>query len=473
MSEERNIINYTAADIEKYWKGKLSAAEMHAMEKAAMDDPFLADALEGYKNTNQPGADVDSLKERLDKRVATAIPFLSLKRKRFTWVRAAAAIIIIVGVGLLVQQLVFKNQTEKSIADLKNKEKKSESVANNSPIKPDSVYGDVKKQSETKSDTLVTNQRQKTLITPDPGSYVISTIDTSKKSSESDNDLKSTEYKTVPAESAQVLANAEKKEAPVKTQTDLKSQADFGRTLNDSTSDVKARRFNASMSVAKPKANEGYLYNDKLNSVGWSNSYNYRVVDPQNNPVPFANVLNTRDSIGTYTDIRGTFNLLSSDSVLNVQIRSLGYNAANYKLVPSNVQSGNVVLKGDLVLKEDAGIERFVQQNRKVVSSVSRKDSAEIVEPEVGWGNYNTYIANNIQIPDNVRPKNTRSDVELSFDIDKTGQPINIKVTKSSQCKKCDDEAVRLLKEGPKWKRKGKKSKATVSIAVDQSADQK
>ena len=64
MSEEKNIINYTAADIEKYWKGKLSAAEMHAMEKAAMEDPFLSDALEGYKNANL--ADLDSLKERLE-----------------------------------------------------------------------------------------------------------------------------------------------------------------------------------------------------------------------------------------------------------------------------------------------------------------------------------------------------------------------------------------------------------------------
>jgi TonB family protein len=166
--------------------------------------------------------------------------------------------------------------------------------------------------------------------------------------------------------------------------------------------------------------------------------------------------------VGTYTDIRGNFNLVSSDSILHVQIRSLGYDAANYKLVPSNAQSG------DLVLKEDERKETLVQQNRKVVSSVSRKDSAEIEEPEVGWGNYNTYVANNIKIPDNVRPKNIQNDVELSFDVDKTGVPINIKVIRSSQCKECDEEAIRLLKEGPKWKRKGKKSKATVSIAVDQ-----
>ena len=45
MSENNYHINYSASDIEKYWKGQLSAAEMHSMEKAAMDDPFLADAI--------------------------------------------------------------------------------------------------------------------------------------------------------------------------------------------------------------------------------------------------------------------------------------------------------------------------------------------------------------------------------------------------------------------------------------------
>ena len=75
--------------------------------------------------------------------------------------------------------------------------------------------------------------------------------------------------------------------------------------------------------------------------------------------MPFANVMNTRDNVGTYTDIRGNFNLVSSDSVLNVQIRSLGYNAANYKLVPSNVQSG------DLVLKEDERKEDILRKIKK------------------------------------------------------------------------------------------------------------
>jgi TonB family protein len=455
VSEEKNIINYTAADIEKYWKGKLSATEMHTMEKAAMDDPFLADALEGYKDASL--ADLDSLKERLDKRVGALVPILNLKRKRFTWVRAAAAIIIIIGIGLLVQQLVFNDRNRNSIADLEKKERQSESAANKNSINPDSIkdsiQGDVKSQSA--SDTL--EPRKKISVTMNSDNYAFTPRDTIRKTHWSDTALKKGETETIPAGTAQAIASAERKDELAKEKVDFKT------TIDDSTKTLNDKKFSTASSVAKPNANQEYFYKRNVGVSGpeLNNKYNYRVVDAQKNPVPFANVLNTGDNIGTYTDIRGNFNLVSSDSVLNVQIRSLGYNAANYKLVPSTVQSG------DLVLKEDERKETFAQ-NKKVVSSLSRKDSAEIEEPEVGWGNYNTYVANNIQIPENVRPKNTRSDVELSFDIDKTGQPINIKVTRSSQCKECDEEAKRLLKEGPKWKRKGKKSKASISIAVDQ-----
>jgi len=451
VAEEKNITNYTAADIEKYWKGTLNTTEMHAMEKAAMDDPFLADALEGYKNINLADAGLDSLKEKLDKRVGAFVPILNLKRKRFTWIRAAAAIIIIVGVGLLVQQLVFKNRSENSIAILEKEKKRSENITNSDPVKKDSLI-DITKQ--TGSETVKSDQKNSNKL--NTGTINLHAIrDTNNKNDDRlAIELKKTENETVPTGDAQAIASPEKKEEAVKSQADLK------RTFDDTTKALNDKRFMA-RSVAKPSANQGYLFKDKLNEVALNNKYNYRVVDAQNNPVPFANVMNTRDNIGTYTDIRGNFNLVSSDSVLNVQIRSLGYNAANYKLVPSNVQPGELVLK-EVERKET------LAQNKKVVSSLSRKDSAEIEEPEVGWGNYNTYVANNIQIPENLRPKNTRSDVELSFDIDKTGQPINIKVTRSSQCKECDDEAIRLLKEGPKWKRKGKKSKATVSISVDQ-----
>ena len=191
MSEEKNIINYTAADIEKYWKGKLSPAEMHAMEKAAMDDPFLADALEGYKNASL--ADLDSLKERLDKRVRAVVPIINLNRKRFTWVRVAAAVIIIVGVGLLVQQLVFNDRNKDSIAILEKDDKKPESVTNNDQITPDSVNKDV----PTQSGSVANKQEQKTSTSPNAESYVYSNPDTIKKTSE-EMCVKKTETESAP-----------------------------------------------------------------------------------------------------------------------------------------------------------------------------------------------------------------------------------------------------------------------------------
>jgi len=48
MADANTHINYSLADIHRYLSGSLSAKEMHDMERAALEDPFLADALEGY-----------------------------------------------------------------------------------------------------------------------------------------------------------------------------------------------------------------------------------------------------------------------------------------------------------------------------------------------------------------------------------------------------------------------------------------
>lgn len=39
---------YTAEDLMRYARGEMTPAEQHALEMAALDDPFLSDALEGY-----------------------------------------------------------------------------------------------------------------------------------------------------------------------------------------------------------------------------------------------------------------------------------------------------------------------------------------------------------------------------------------------------------------------------------------
>jgi hypothetical protein len=51
MKELNNYTIYTVEDIHKYFTGKLSSVEMYTMERAALNDPLLADAMEGYKES--------------------------------------------------------------------------------------------------------------------------------------------------------------------------------------------------------------------------------------------------------------------------------------------------------------------------------------------------------------------------------------------------------------------------------------
>jgi 2-keto-4-pentenoate hydratase len=103
---------------------------------------------------------------------------------------------------------------------------------------------------------------------------------------------------------------------------------------------------------------------------------------------------------------------------------------------------------------------------KKTFTAPKMQVRVDSLEPEHGWANFDDYIASNIQTPDELRnkPEIQKGEVELSFEVNKEGQAVNITVTRSL-CEKCDEEAVRLLKEGPKWKKKkNRKGKVTIKF---------
>jgi hypothetical protein len=199
----------------------------------------------------------------------------------------------------------------------------------------------------------------------------------------------------------------------------------------------------------------------KNKNASRTNVFRGQVLDADNNVVPFANITNRADNIGTYTDAKGNFLLTSPDSVLNVQIRSLGYEN-------NNSQLNNRLLNNQVVMQEDRSLKEVVVSQKKINSTRSRTSTMVLEEPEPvdGWTNYDAYLANNLNIPDTWRSKQTESSgvVTLSFEVNSKGQPVNITVDKSL-CESCDREAIRLIKEGPKWKRKSRKGRTKVTIS--------
>ena len=176
----------------------------------------------------------------------------------------------------------------------------------------------------------------------------------------------------------------------------------------------------------------------------------------------FSNIINKEDNIGTYSDANGYFTLTSPDTVLNVQVKSIGF-------VSDNVLLNNKVTSNQVYLQEDRNsLAEVVLSNKKANTTRSRNNQMLLndAEPADGWSNYDLYLANNLKTPETFKDKrdDSKGEVELSFEVSKSGEPINITV-KKSLCETCDKEAIRLLKEGPKWKRKAKKGKATVTIS--------
>ena len=137
MAEERKHTNtYSAADIEKYWTGKLTPAEMHAMEKAALDDPFLADAMEGYSRfadgSENIQKDLGALRVDLETRTRPR------RNVIMSWWKLAGAAMIVVSLGALAY-LLLNRQGESRLAMEQANRQDEKSM----PVTKDSVQASV------------------------------------------------------------------------------------------------------------------------------------------------------------------------------------------------------------------------------------------------------------------------------------------------------------------------------------------
>lgn len=127
----------------KYLSGELEPELMHQLEKQAMDDPFMWEAMEGYEIVADPGKDLSLLQSSLHKRVIHLQEqkntfFISGQRMSI----AATASVLFIAAGILFWMNVnrshaIKNGTEKRVeVNLSRQESIYPSVNSNSVIQP-------------------------------------------------------------------------------------------------------------------------------------------------------------------------------------------------------------------------------------------------------------------------------------------------------------------------------------------------
>lgn len=452
MSDKEKNISYTAKDIEQYLEGNMSPQQMHAIEKAALDDPFLAEAMEGYEAVKDKewNTALVALREEVAGKGAVA-KVIPLHKTKNNWWKAAAAVLIL-GAGTTLT-FIFNNKH-------KNEESGKTEIAQVTPVVHDSVpnaeiSSTVSVTQSLNPNASVSKEEKKAI----PGT--IAQVETAGRKDEPGVGSEpgapilkpASPLKSVVAGDDKVIVTAPTTTEDANTAKEINAEKDKSAAKQGSEADALAiQQKNTAAATAKKEA--------VLN-----NFFTAQVISTDNTPLPFTNISIKKENFGTYADAKGMVRLVSTDSVLTIEVKSVGYQAKTFALRNNQSQTKIVLQEEEVALKDRKVIGKAdMTGNIKTRRATLLKDSVVNVEPADGWDNYNTYVANNLDIPESALKNDRHGEVELSFDVKANGTISNIRVNKSLGAE-YDEAARRLIQEGPQWKvKKGRKTSASIKV---------
>lgn len=449
----KNTRHYTAEDIQRYLKGQMSAEEMHAIEIASLDDPFLADAIEGFQGAlaGDDKASVNTslrkLNEELQERVKQPAKVSSIAKNRWWNIAAAALILIVAGVAF------YNNRTdsENSKTSLAVKEKAN----NNSSNLPKAE----EKSTSTTIQADTQNTRNETVAAPAAPSNEVASKPLSARSSNEAGNQPADQNKSDAGTKAsdQKHASEVQQEQRFETLKEERKAAAADHTSLEKPSDA----------VASPPSFRG-------NQVaGRQNHFSGRVVNEENRPLTAASVIILQNNTSTITDESGNFSFSATDSVVEVQVGMVGYDTRRFRLRNDLTSNKLVLAKGSMDMdnvvvgygsqRKQSDPEPTAESNAPTTSKKTRATvKVQGAIPSIGWVEYQKYLEKSKRPPSS-NPLLTGEAV-ISFQVRRTGMLSDFKVEKSLS-KDHDAEAIRLIREGPEWKiLDGRKPRITVIV---------
>jgi hypothetical protein len=409
--------------LEDYLDGKLDAKAMHFVERQALEDPFVAEALEGLKHSPKRKQTLSILQKQLHDRVAQK----PVKRKLWgiTTQRlsiAATATVAFIAVSILF----FMRETNRRNAEIAAR--KADGVIVNLDTTPAIASTTLK----TKDSVLKTDNAVKSAL-------IDQAIAEGKRGDLARNN-----------KSASIVKASGRITSTPQTAEDYQrfGKAKSAPTLSARRMDISRESLNNVMASAAPIAMA-----DKIVFSG-------NVVDQRTGqPVQGAVVKIAGSDQITATNANGYF-ALPADS--NLKDKDLVINALGFKETPvkgtQNPDAIREALNGNKSLNEIAMITGSNGRKKenipapkivlKAEQNLNGKVIGEITKPiPVSTIDYTQYLANNNKLYNQEGPEQF---VILGFKVKKNGRPTDIKVIKSLN-DKADAEAKRLIKAGPDW----------------------
>jgi len=432
---------YSSSDIEKYLNGELSAPEMHALERAALDDPFLADALDGIMIhrhlPEQPSfqEDMAQLKERLQNRVAEK----SKTRVRPLFMRYAAAVILLVGLGLAAYYTLF-NQ---------HKSQESLAVSKVPSAAPATVPPPAAEKAQSPADTQLTEpvadkQSKPGTIQPATSARPKPTASGRKKDEE---------ISTSDAVASNRFKPAEQPSVPAAATPSWKARFDTLR-LSKTSDYITSNSYRPKPALSLPA--------NKLVFSG-------KVTDPYNNPLPGAYLaLKNNQNINAVTDKNGFFNIQLNnkmDTGSAVVVNHVGYEQGSMFLNTENKKGNFIQLQPQSSSLNEVVIVGYGSKRKEIMRQnidAENKALSLVAVPAAGWPAYKEYLESKKQSAN--LDSTLRGDETISFIVNKKGELSSFKVERSISPAH-DSATIQMIRQGPAWQLlSGKKARARVIL---------
>ena len=396
-----------------YIRGLRKGKEAHRLEKESMQDPFLADAMDGY---NQVEGNHEQRIEKLRMQVSAH----SAKKKSTYAITWSIAACLIIGFGISSYFLFLK----KSMTDEVFIAEESVSIKLAEPAAP-----------------------------PTPAIPATPTVPATPQKEIA---LATTKVKTDSTPISEITARqADKKDMIAKIQAT--SQPQQGVPVMEEVSEETAalQEVVATMDTFESESDKKMKLAKVATILPQNNMIKGRVTDGKGEPLIGASVTYKGTNIGTITNMNGEFSLVKKDDKKRLTAEYIGYDPVEIQVDTSRTML-IAMNENKQALNEVVVVGYGAKKNKKSTtlgSDAKVKEQAEkeiTPQPVIGKRSYQKYLKENLVCPTDEKCAQVKGKVVLTFLINKEGRPFYIKV-KESLCESADKEAIRLIQEGPDW----------------------
>lgn len=437
--------------MEKYLSGKLSESEAYAVERLLLNADFEREALEGFEQQEiDIKADLSKLNNQLENRIAeerSDTPFL--------WIKVAASVLILA----LSSYLIWDLSQSENLDTL--------AIANE-----DLVEHEIEEMADVTSTDSV-KKRINTIDTPQVALADASneTRDLPSKSvspSEPEGIIKedfiALEPTTGILEKDNVVDIAEPQPAEIAEEVVvMQDDVDAEQALQGRAAGVTMVE-ESSSNMARKSKKESSQFPEKIAVSGLKGEI---VSAEDGSALPGVNVVVKGTTIGTVTDTDGKFNIDSMPaeskelliSFIGLKTQEVAVDSQSFltiRLEADEQQLSEVVVTAKGVEREKRAlgyaVDRDEEPNRKALPMVTGKEYEQYLTDSIRYNNRST----------------DRGQVRLKFDVNKNGSLSNFEIDKSLG-EWQDQEAIRLIKEGPAWKpafKNGNPQKERVKVTI-------